>query len=300
MTSATEMNALVEKAEVLLEALPYIQKFNRKIMIIKYGGSAMENPLMQQKVMEDIVLLKIVGFKPILVHGGGKEISAWSKLLNLETKFVDGLRVTDSKTLEIAEMVLGKVNQDLVTLLSKLGVKAIGVSGKDGNLIMAEKKEKDGKDIGFVGKIKSVNSKVLHDLLDNDYLPVVFPIGIDEKGQGYNINGDDAACAIAQAMGAEKLAFLTDTNGVYEDKDDPTTLISELYVNDAKNLIEKGIINGGMVPKILNSIEAIENGVSRVHILDGTIPHAMLLEFFTDRGVGTAILNSQEERFYHE
>ena len=211
---------------------------------------------------------------------------------------MNGLRVTDEATMELAEMVLGKVNKSLVQLVESLGVRAIGISGKDGKLLTVEKKYADGEDIGFVGDIKKVNGDILYDLLEKDFLPIVCPVGLDDEYQTYNINADDAACAIARAMKAEKLAFLTDIEGVYKDPDDPETLISELRVSEAEELMEQGYIGGGMLPKLQNCIDAIENGVSRVHILDGRIPHCLLLEIFTNKGIGTAILNDEEERFY--
>lgn len=300
MVNQKNLNQAMSKAAVLVEALPYIQKFNRKIMVIKYGGSAMEDPVMRQKVMEDAVLLKLVGFKPILVHGGGKEITRWSEKLGLASNFVNGVRITDRPTLEIAEMALSRVNQDLVAMINRLGVKAVGISGKDGCLLQAEKKQPAGRDIGFVGQIKKVNGKLLLDLLEKDFLPVVFPIGMDQDGQAYNINADDAACEIAKTMGAEKLAFLTDTDGVLAEKQNSDSLISELPLDTARGLIHAGKISGGMLPKLYNCIDAIENGVSRVHILNGCIPHCLLLEIFTHKGVGTAIIGNKTERFYHE
>ena len=289
---------IMQKAEVLIEALPYIQRFNRKIIVVKYGGSAMLDEELKKRVIQDVVLLKLTGFKPIIVHGGGKEISKWVGKVGMEPEFVNGLRVTDEATMELAEMVLGKVNKSLVQLVESLGVRAIGISGKDGKLLTVEKKYADGEDIGFVGDIKKVNGDILYDLLEKDFLPIVCPVGLDDEYQTYNINADDAACAIARAMKAEKLAFLTDIEGVYKDPDDPETLISELRVSEAEELMEQGYIGGGMLPKLQNCIDAIENGVSRVHILDGRIPHCLLLEIFTNKGIGTAILNDEEERFY--
>lgn len=291
----------LDKAEVLIEALPYIQRFNRKIIVIKYGGSAMLDEELKRKVIEDVVLLKLVGFKPIIVHGGGKEISRWVEKVGMEPKFVGGLRVTDEDTMELAEMVLGKVNKELVTLVQSLGVKAVGVSGKDGGLLQVTKKSAPGgEDIGFVGEVQEVNPKILYDLLEKDFLPIVFPVGMDDSFRTYNINADDAACAIAKAVNAEKLAFLTDIDGVYKDPKDPETLIAELYVDEAEKLIEDGYIGGGMLPKLNNCIDAIRCGVSRVHILDGRIPHSVLLEIFTDKGAGTAILCEREMRYYNE
>lgn len=292
------MQKYLDKAQVLIEALPYIQRFNRKIIVVKYGGSAMVDESLKRRVIEDVTLLKLCGFKPIIVHGGGKEISRWVGKVGMEPKFINGLRVTDEETMEIAEMVLGRVNKSLVQLVESLGVRAIGVSGKDGALLKVEKKYSEGQDIGYVGEIKEVNAGILTDLLEKDFLPVVCPVGLDDNFNTYNINADDAACAIARAMKAEKLAFLTDIEGVYKDPDDPSSLISELEVEEAKKLMEDGYIGGGMLPKLTNCIDAIENGVSRVHILDGRIPHCLLLEIFTNKGIGTAILNRKESRYY--
>ncbi len=292
------MDKEMAKAEVLIEALPYIQKFNRKIIVVKYGGSAMVDEELKRKVIEDVVLLKLVGFKPIIVHGGGKEISKWVDKVGMETNFINGLRVTDEPTMEIAEMVLNKVNKSLVNLIEQLGVKAVGISGKDGGMIKVTKKLSKGQDIGFVGEVEDVDASIIHTLLENDFIPVICPIGVDNEYNTYNINADDAACAIAKAVNAEKLAFLTDIEGVYKDKDDPNTLISELDLEEASELINDGTVGGGMLPKLNNCIDAIENGVSRVHIMDGRIPHCILLEIFTNRGVGTAILNKGAERFY--
>lgn len=284
------MTAILEKAETLIEALPYIQKFNRKIIVVKYGGSAMSNEELQKNVIKDVTLLKLVGFKPIIVHGGGKEISRWVGKVGKEAEFVNGLRVTDAETMEIAEMVLNKVNKSLVSMVQELGVKAVGISGKDGGLLECDKKYADGKDIGFVGDIKQVNPKVLYDLLEKDFLPIVAPIGLDDKFQTYNINADDAACAIAKAVSAEKLAFLTDIEGLYRDINDKSTFISRLTVSKAEELIHEGCIGGGMLPKLTNCTEAVREGVGRVHILDGRIPHCLLLEIFTNQGIGTAII----------
>lgn len=294
------MEKYLSKAEVLIEALPYIQRFNRKIIVVKYGGSAMVDEELKRRVIEDVTLLKLVGFKPIIVHGGGKEISNMVKRLGMEPQFINGLRVTDEDTMDVAEMVLGKVNKSLVQLVESLGVRAIGISGKDGGLLTVEKKYADGEDIGFVGEVTEVNADILHDLLEKDFLPIICPIGLDRDYQTYNINADDAACAIARAMQAEKLAFLTDIEGVYKDPKDPSTLISELAVSEAEKLMKEGYIGGGMLPKLHNCIDAIEHGVSRVHILDGRIPHCLLLEIFTNKGIGTAILKDDGSRFYHE
>ena len=290
----------LDKAEVLIEALPYIQRFNRKIVVIKYGGSAMLDDTLKENVIKDAVLLKLVGFKPIIVHGGGKEISRWISKVGMEPRFVNGLRVTDKDTMEIAEMVLARVNKELVTYVESLGVQAVGVCGKDGRLLTCRKKLSNGEDIGYVGDITKVNPKLLYDLLEKDFLPIVYPIGLDEQGETYNINADDAACAIAEAVNAEKLAFLSDIEGVYRDKDDPESLISELRVSEAVELIRQGNVGGGMIPKLQNCIDAIDNGVNRVHILDGRLPHSLLLEIFTNKGIGTAILRDDGEKYHHD
>ena len=292
------LDNITVKAETLIEALPYIRDFNSKKVVVKYGGSAMLDENFMQSVIQDITLLKLVGFKPIIVHGGGKAISGFVNKLGMEPKFINGLRVTDEDTLEVAEMVLNKVNKQLVQIVEQLGVKAIGISGKDGGMLNVKKKYSQGEDIGYVGEVTKVNPDILLDLIEKDFLPIVCPIGLDEDFHGYNINADDAASAIAEAVKAEKLAFLTDTEGVYMDKDDSSTVISEMTVSEAEKLIEDGIIAGGMLPKIKNCMDAIKNGVSRVHILDGRIPHSILLEIFTNKGVGTAILDDEQEKFY--
>ena len=291
-----DMEQVMKKAEVLIEALPYIQKFNRKIIVVKYGGSAMSNEELQKNVIKDVTLLKLVGFKPIIVHGGGKEISRWVGKVGKEAKFINGLRVTDEETMEIAEMVLNKVNKSLVTMVEELGVKAVGVSGKDGGLLQVEKKYSDGQDIGYVGEITGVNPDILFDMLEKDYLPIIAPIGLDKYYHTYNINADDAACAIAKAVHAEKLAFLTDIEGLYKDINDKSTFISRLTASEAEGLIHDGYIGGGMLPKLNNCTSAIRNGVNRVHILDGRLAHCLLLEIFTNQGSGTAIVSDEEEK----
>ena len=250
----------------------------------------MSNEELQKNVIKDVTLLKLVGFKPIIVHGGGKEISRWVGKVGKEARFINGLRVTDEETMEIAEMVLNKVNKSLVTMVEELGVKAVGLSGKDGGLLKVDKKYADGKDIGYVGDIKQVDPTVLYDLLEKDFLPIVAPIGLDDDFKTYNINADDAACAIAKAVGAEKLAFLTDIEGLYRDINDKSSFISRLSATQAEELINSGLIGGGMLPKLGNCTSAIRNGVNRVHILDGRIPHCLLLEIFTQGGIGTAIV----------
>ncbi len=286
----TDMSQVIAKAQTLIEALPYIQKFNGKKIVVKYGGSAMLDDNLRYNVIKDVALLKLVGLKPIIVHGGGKEISKWVRLSGKEPEFINGLRVTDTDTMEIAEMVLSKVNKGLVQMMQKLGLNAVGISGKDGDLMHVKKKLAGGKDIGYVGEVTSVNCELIDTLLDNDFIPVVAPIGSSDDYESYNINADDAACAIATAIDAEKLVFLTDIEGIFVDPSDKTTLISEMDVQTAQEYIDKGVVGGGMLPKLTNCIEAIQNGVSRVHVLDGRVEHCLLLEFFTEKGIGTAIL----------
>ena len=284
------MQEIMDKASVLIEALPYIQRFNRKIIVVKYGGSAMVDEELKKSVIQDVTLLKLVGFKPIIVHGGGKEISKWVGKVGKEAEFINGLRVTDAETMEIAEMVLSKVNKSLVSMMQKVGLKAVGISGKDGGLFTVKKRLPGGKDIGYVGEITKVDTEVIDALVDQDFIPVIAPIGVSEEYEDYNINADDAACAVATALKAEKLVFLTDIEGVFIDPTDKSTLISEMDIHEAKDIIEKGVVGGGMLPKLNNCITAMENGVSRVHILDGRLKHCLLLEFFTQKGIGTAIL----------
>jgi len=300
MTSKLNMDKIYDKASILIEALPYISRFAGKTMVIKYGGSVMDNEELKKSVIQDIALLKLVGFRPVIVHGGGKKISQWSRQSGLKPQFVDGLRVTDAKTLKVTEMVLYTINQEIVSKIGCLGVKAIGLSGKDAGMIIADKRMPEGNDIGYVGHIKEVNTEIINSMLDDDFVPVISPIGMDENAQGYNINGDEVACEVAKALQAEKLAFLTDADGLYEDFYDPDTLISEIYVDEAKTLVEGGTVVGGMLPKLCNCIEAVESGVSRVHILNGNIQHSILLEIFSNRGVGTAILSRKESKYYHE
>ncbi|EHG8736661.1 acetylglutamate kinase [Campylobacter coli] len=278
------MQKYLEKANVLIEALPYIRKFSSKIILIKYGGSAMENEELKHCVMQDIALLKLVGLKPIIVHGGGKDISKMCEKLGVKSEFNNGLRVSDQATTEVASMVLNYINKNLVHSLQNLGVKAIGLCGKDGGLLECVQKDEN---LGFVGEIQKVNSSVLQDLLEKDFLPIIAPIGMDENFNTYNINADDAACAIAKALKAEKLAFLTDTAGLYENFEDKNSLISKISITQAKALVDK--IQGGMYVKLKSCIDACESGVKKVHILDGRVKHSLLLEFFTDEGIGTLV-----------
>ena len=292
---ADRIDSMMDKAQTLIEALPYIREFSNKTVVVKYGGSAMLDEELKKKVSQDIALLKLVGMHPVIVHGGGKEISKWVGLMGKEPQFVSGLRVTDADTMEVAEMVLNKVNKSLVQLLEANRVRAAGISGKDGNMLTVRRKTVDGQDIGFVGEVKSVNANLINTLIKNGYVPVIAPIGMDDDFQTYNINADDAACAIAEALSAEKLAFLTDIEGVYRDPKDPSTLLSVLTLSDAEKLIEDGYVGGGMIPKLKNCIDAVNCGVSRVHILDGRRPHCLLLEFFTEKGIGTAIIDDVRE-----
>ena len=291
---------IMRKAEVLIEALPYIQKFNRKIIVVKYGGSAMLDEQLKENVIKDVVLLKLVGFKPIIVHGGGKDISKWVSKAGMEPKFINGLRVTDAPTMEIAEMVLNRVNKSLVQMVEKLGVHAVGISGKDGGLLKVQKRISGGKDLGFVGEITEVNPKVIMDLLEKDFLPIICPIGYDDNYDSYNINADDAACAIASAVHAEKLAFLTDTEGVFRVFEDKDSFIPTMTVTEAEEFVASGAATGGMLPKLTNCIQALKDGVSRVHNLDGRIAHCLLLEIFTNRGIGTAITSDHSAEEHHE
>ena len=289
----TYMEEIAIKANTLIEALPYIRHFNNKKVVVKYGGSAMLDENLQSSVTKDVALLKLVGMKPIIVHGGGKEISKWLGKIGKQSRFVEGLRETDEETMEVAEMVLNRVNKHLVQMVEQLGVKAVGISGKDGATLKVDKKLVNGQDIGFVGNIKEVNTTLIDSLIDNDFIPIIAPIGLDDQFQTYNINADDAACAIAMALGAEKLAFLTDIDGVCLDPNDKSTLISYLTLDQAHELIDQGFIGGGMLPKLNNCIEAVENGVNRVYIIDGRRDHCLLLEFFTKKGIGTAIINNE-------
>lgn len=292
MLRLNDMDGLMLKANTLIEALPYIRRFYGSTIVVKYGGSAMLDEQLKCDVIRDVALLKLIGMKPIIVHGGGKEISKWVKLSGKEPEFYNGLRVTDKETMNIAEMVLNKVNKELVGLMQKMGVNAVGLCGKDGNMIKVDRKLPNGKDIGYVGNVTSVNTSLLETLMENDFIPVIAPIGLDKNYEAYNINADDAACGVAKAINAEKLVFLTDIEGVFVDPSNKKTLISEMDVQTAKEFISNGVVGGGMLPKLQNCIEAIEEGVSRVHILDGRMAHCLLLEFFTEKGIGTAILKA--------
>ena len=284
------MDKLLEKAQILIEALPYIQAFNKKIVVVKYGGSAMLENDLKKKVIQDIVLLKLVGLQPVIVHGGGKEISKWLQKVNIEAHFVNGFRFTDNATMEVVEMVLNKVNKELVQMIGELGMKAVGISGKDGSLLHCHKKDVDGEDIGFVGEVIEVKPDIIFDLLEKDFVPVICPVGFDRDYTSYNVNADDAACAVAKALKADKLAFLTDVEGVYKDFNDKESLIEKISVSEITELIEVGQMGGGMLPKLTSCVDAVKNGVSKVTIANGRIPHCLLLELFTNKGIGTMIV----------
>jgi len=278
----------LQRAEVLTQALPYIKKYNGKLVVIKYGGNAMINESLKQQVMEDIVLLHLIGVKVVLVHGGGPEINELMAKLGKKAEFVNGLRVTDKETVDVVQMVLaGKVNKTLVNLLETKGGKAMGISGMDGRLIEADFKDEK---LGYVGDIVKINKEPVVDLLEKGYIPVISTVGCDKKGNSFNINGDTAAAHIAGALGAERLIMMTDIAGILKDKDDPSTLITKITVSEAKKLYEEGVISGGMIPKVDCCIEAIKEGVRKVIIMDGRIPHSILMELLTNEGAGTMVL----------
>ncbi len=281
-----------QRAEVLTQALPYIQKYNGKVVVVKYGGNAMINEELKQQVMEDIVLLSLIGVKVILVHGGGPEISEMLKKIGKESVFVDGLRVTDKETADVVQMVLaGKINKSLVNLLQIKGGKAMGLSGMDGHMIEATVKDER---LGYVGEIVKVNIEPLTDLLEKNYIPVVSTVGCDMEGNVYNINADTAAAYLAGALGAYRLISMTDINGILRDKNDPSSLISSIDLEEAKQLFEEGIISGGMIPKVECCIDAIHRGVEKVFIMDGRVPHSLLIETLTDEGAGTMVMKERK------
>lgn len=284
------MKVFIEKAEVLIEALPYIQKFYGKTVVIKYGGSALINPEIKETLIKDIALMKLVGMKPVIVHGGGPDINAFLKKMDIKSEFINGLRVTDPETMQIVEMVLaGKLNKSIVTDIELQGVKSVGISGKDGGILKAEKIEKDGIDYGCVGDVKEVDTSLIESLINNDFVPVIAPIGKDDAGTTYNINADYAAVAIAGALKAEKLVFLTDVEGVMRDVHDPDSIMSFIRADKVQALIDDGTISGGMIPKVQCCMAGVEAGVENVHILDGRVEHCLLLEIFTQKGIGTMI-----------
>ena len=286
------MEDYLEKATTLVEAMPYIKEFAGAVVVIKYGGAAMINETIKASVMEDIALMKLVGMKPVIVHGGGPEINQMLDSIGKKSEFRGGLRVTDEETVNIVEMVLaGKVNKSIVQLLQKQGITAAGLCGKDGDMLMCEKNMPNGEDIGFVGKIVKVNPDLFFTMLDAGFTPVIAPIGTDDLGQSYNINADFAAVHIAKALKARKLVFLTDVSGVLHDVKDPQSFIPEMGAKTAMQYLKDGTVSGGMIPKVTCCLEAIQGGVQHVHILDGRIEHCLLLEFFTARGIGTLIIN---------
>lgn len=295
------MKSIIKKAEILIEALPYIQKLFGKTVVIKYGGNAMINEELKTSVMEDLTLLKYIGMNPVVVHGGGPDVSDVLRKFDIDSKFINGLRVTDSETMDIAQMVLvGKTNKEIVSRLNQMGGKAIGFCGIDGNIIKCEKYKTtvDGEDVdlGYVGKITRVDSKLIELLAKDEYIPVIAPIGVGEDGHSFNINADTVASEVAISLRAEKLMLLTDVPGVRTDKNDDK-IIPALTSEEVFELIDKKIINGGMIPKVLGCVDALEKGVGRTHIIDGRIPHCLLLEIFTNKGIGTMIM--KEKVLYH-
>ena len=288
------METLIKKANILIEALPYIQKLSGKLVVIKYGGNAMLNENLTQKILQDVTLLKYVGVHPVVVHGGGPEINKLLQALSIEPKFHNGLRITDADTMEVVQMVLtGKINKDITAKLNLLGGKAIGLCGKDANLIEVVKRpEKDGVDLGYVGDIVNINTRLIEFLAYDEYIPVIAPVGVGPDGLSYNINADTVAGEIAARLKAEKLMFLTDIDGIRGDPKDPATLMHEIGIEEIHRLIKDGSIEGGMIPKVLGCIHSVEQGVNRTHILDGTIPHPILLEIFTDKGIGTMVVRN--------
>lgn len=280
------------RVRVLSEALPYIQKFAGRTVVVKYGGAAMKDASLKDKVMRDIVFLSCVGLRPVVVHGGGPEINSWLGKLGIEPQFKNGLRVTDAATMEVVEMVLvGRVNKEIVSLINRAGGSAVGLCGTDGNLIKARPEGAEG--IGFVGEVNSIDIKLLQSLVSSGYIPVVSSVATDDNGQAYNINADTVAGELAAALGAEKLILLTDTAGILQDYKDTSTLIAKVDIAEARRLIEKGVVGGGMIPKVKCCVRSLAQGVQATHIIDGRIPHALLLEIFTDAGIGSMIIASE-------
>lgn len=288
--TTVQMQEYIDKAKILIEALPFIKRFYDKTVVIKYGGSALINPNIKETLIKDIALMKLVGMHPVIVHGGGPDINAFLNKMEIKSKFIDGLRVTDDETMGIVEMVLaGKLNKEIVTEIELQGVKSVGISGKDGGILKAKKIEKNGVDYGCVGEVTAVDTSLIDSLITNDFIPVIAPIGKDENGRTYNINADYAAVAIAGALHAEKLVFLTDVEGVMRDIHDPNSIMSFIKAQKVQSLIDDGTISGGMIPKVECCMSAVEKGVNNVHILDGRVEHCLLLEIFTEDGIGTMI-----------
>lgn len=284
------MQKLIEKANILAEALPYIHKLSGKTVVVKYGGNAMQSEDITKTILQDIALLKIVGVNPILVHGGGPEINSMLKTMDIQSKFHNGLRVTDKDTMDVVQMVLcGKLNKDITSKLNCLGVKAIGICGKDAKLIEVKKKKSEDVDLGYVGEITRINTKLLELLAGDEYIPVIATVGTGEDGESYNINADTAAAEIASALKAEKLIFLTDIDGIRRAENDPSTLIPVINLKEIQDMIDSGAISGGMIPKVKACVKSVQMGINRTHIINGTIPHPIMLEIFTDTGIGTMI-----------
>lgn len=299
IVSEEQLQILLNKARTLSEALPYIREFQGETVVVKYGGAAMESEELKQLVMQDVLLLSLIGMKPVLVHGGGPEISSLMDRLGLEPKFVAGMRVTDEAGIEVVEMVLSRVRGSIVAHLNKIGARAVGISGKDGGLFHChklagrnKKGEEEGLDYGFVGEISDVDPSVIRTLDDTGFIPVVSPLAVDSKGQTYNINADLAAAELARALKARKFVLLTDVRGVLRDPEKPESLITTIPANKVDNLIDEGVVTGGMIPKTRACLRALDEGVRKAHILDGRLPHSLLLEFLTDSGVGTQIVKS--------
>ena len=280
------------RVRVLSEALPYIQQFSGRTVVVKYGGAAMKDSNLKDKVMRDIVFLSCVGLRPVVVHGGGPEINSWLDKLGIEPQFKDGLRVTDAATMDVVEMVLvGRVNKEIVSLINQAGGLAVGICGKDGNLIKARPEGRQG--IGFVGEVNSIDVKLLNSLISSGYIPVVSSVAADETGQAYNINADTVAGELAAALGAEKLILLTDTAGILKDYKDPSTLLAKVDIQEARQLMKSGVVSGGMIPKVSCCVRSLAQGVKAAHIIDGRIPHSLLLEIFTDAGIGSMLVASE-------
>ncbi len=290
------MEEIIEKAQILTEALPYIKEFSGITVVIKYGGSALVNENIKKTLIKDIALMKYVGFKPVVVHGEGKDINQMLEKLDIKSEFRNGLRVTDEKTMEVVQMVLaGKLNKNLATELCSQGIKAVGICGKDADFLKVKKLSSDGDDLGLVGEITNVDTSLINTLIDNDFVPVISPIGVGDDGKSYNINADYAAVAVAGALHAQKLVFITDVPGVLADINDPSSVISVINVNKVKDMIKSGIISGGMIPKVDCCIAGVDAGVDNVHILDGRIEHCLILEIFTRKGIGTLIESEKKE-----